>query len=40
MTGWSSRPEPTTAIAPVSSRIGRASPREMSHEAKQAQRQR
>ena len=33
VTGWSSFPEPTTAMAAVSSRIGRARLREISHEA-------
>ena len=32
--GWSSLPSPTTAIAWVSSRIGRVSPREMIQDAR------
>ena len=37
LTGWSSRPDPTIAMAPVSSRIGRARLREMSQEARSPQ---
>ncbi len=38
--GWSSLPSPTTAIAWVSSRIGRVSPREMSPGGQETGRQR